>query len=249
MVVSSIRDILQPRGERREQETLALIDEFFDAVLVHGDPAVVPLGATFSLADRIVEKTVYTGYIAPPPVPRTLVEASAEGEIIVSAGGGAAGLRLYEAAIEAARIASKPHGWRILVGHGIEESEFRGLSRRAPENVLVERNRADFRELIAASAMLISQAGYNTIADIMVTGVPSLLVPFEGGGEMEQLERARRFEALGRCHMIREAELTADALARAGAAVLGEPEPVLPAMDLAGISHCADWLERRAVNY
>jgi predicted glycosyltransferase len=62
---------------------------------------------------------------------------------------------------------------------------------------------------------------------------------------MEQVERARRFEALGRCHVLFEAELGPESLARAVAEVLSGAEPIMPSMDLAGICNSADWLEAR----
>lgn len=242
VVVSSVRDILQRRDARREAETVRMIEQAFDVVLVHGDPALIPLDASFDAAHHIREKTVYTGYIAPAPVPRAPPDGLAGGEIVVSAGGGAAGLRLYESALEAARGDSSGRRWRLLVGGALTDEQFERLRRLAPPSVEMERNRVDFRELIAACGLLVSQAGYNTVADILVTGVPSLLVPFEGVGETEQLERARCFGKLGRCGVLRERDLSARALLDRVSGLLAAPEPIVPAMNLDGIAVAADRL-------
>jgi predicted glycosyltransferase len=62
LVVCSVRDLLQRRPER-EAEAVALVEQHFDRVLVHGDPRVAPLGATFGAAERIAAKLAYTGYV------------------------------------------------------------------------------------------------------------------------------------------------------------------------------------------
>jgi predicted glycosyltransferase len=71
LILSSVRDILVERRPEREEETVAAIARF-DAVLVHGDPALVPLELSFDATERIKSKLVYTGYIggaAPPLAP------------------------------------------------------------------------------------------------------------------------------------------------------------------------------------
>ncbi|RME96234.1 MAG: glycosyl transferase, partial [Alphaproteobacteria bacterium] len=53
-IVCSTRDILQePRKPGRAQESLQRLNENFDAVMVHGDPAFMGLERSFPLADRI----------------------------------------------------------------------------------------------------------------------------------------------------------------------------------------------------
>lgn len=54
LVAASIRDILQPVSKPgRLREILATLGAYFDLVLVHGDPAFVPLEASFPGAARI----------------------------------------------------------------------------------------------------------------------------------------------------------------------------------------------------
>ncbi len=244
LVVASIRDILHRRSARRDEETAARVVERFDAVLVHGDPAVVSLDASFGACAGIAARIVYTGYVAPPPVPRAAI-ATGDAEVVVSAGGGAAGRRLYEVALEAALTGFVARPWRLLVGSALDDEAFSALSRRAGGRVRVERNRDDFRDVLARAAALVSQAGYNTVCDVMVTGVPSLLVPFEGSGETEQLQRARRFADLGRCRFMREGELDAAVLTRRLEEILAAPGPIQPEIDLGGVDRSADWLLAR----
>ena len=61
----------------------------------------------------------------------------------------------------------------------------------------VFRFRSDFASLLNGAALSVSQAGYNTVCDILRAGCRSLLVPFSAGGETEQSVRAERLARLG----------------------------------------------------
>ena len=50
-ILASVRDVLVEKGEpRKTAKVIALARQWFDAVLVHGDAAVIPLEATFPAA-------------------------------------------------------------------------------------------------------------------------------------------------------------------------------------------------------
>ncbi len=216
VVACSVRDILVAKNKpQRLQETADLIAARFDHVLVHADGSIVTLDRTFPLADRFAEKTVYTGYVCerdgPAPVP-----PEARSGVIVSAGGGAVGLSLLRAA-----VAAKAHSvlasatWRILVADIIAEEEFRALSARAGSGVIVERVRPDFRELMSHAAVSISQAGYNTMMDIVQTRTPAVVVPFADDTETEQTERAMCFADRGLVTLVAPDAMTPRTLAAA----------------------------------
>ena len=61
----------------------------------------------------------------------------------------------------------------------------------------------------------ISQAGYNTVSDVLQASCRALLVPFTSGGETEQLARARRLEEMGLATVVLENELSGRPLASA----------------------------------
>lgn len=189
-VVSSIRDILAPPSKpKRVEQTEAVLAEFYDAVLVHSDPAIVPLSASWPASDSIAERLRYTGFVAPAKETDTASSATLDGtgEIIVSAGGGNVGLPLFTSACGAARLLPNVH-FRLLVG---AEAMRATLSSTAPANVTVEPLRPDFRALLSRAACSLSMCGYNTAMDILQTGVPALFVPFDEGNEVEQTLRAQ----------------------------------------------------------
>ena len=63
LVLSSIRDILVAPKRERIAETAARIDEFYDAVLVHGDPALAPLDLSWPVDETFRRIIHYTGYV------------------------------------------------------------------------------------------------------------------------------------------------------------------------------------------
>jgi len=214
MVVASIRDILQPKSRiERNQETCDLIDQYYDRVLVHGDENIARLGDSFDLADQIAHKVAYSGYIVNPSISPDDLQKS--DEVLVSAGGSATGLKLLQAAIAARpRSSFADNPWRILVSPQIAEADFQQLQ-MAPRGVIVERNRADFQQLLRCASLSISQAGYNTVTDILNSPTAAVVVPFSEAGEIEQTLRARLLDQNKRVVMLDQERLTAISLASA----------------------------------
>ncbi len=236
LIICSVRDILKSaRKPGRSEETQALIADYYDMVLVHGDASFVRLEETFPEADAFAPKLQYTGVVAEPAVARTDV---GEAEVLISAGGGAVGVELFEAAIAARPLSRYADlSWRLLVGPNVAEGIFTALSGKASDGVTVERYRADFRGLLAGAAVSVSQAGYNTVADILSTDTPAVLVPFDTDGEDEQPRRAQKLVQAGRAEVIAPSDLTPQRLAEAIDRATIMTPPVAFAMDMEGAAN------------
>ncbi len=246
-VISSIRDILQEKP-RRIQETLGLIQQYFDRILVHGDPRFVTLSESFSPAKDISAKLHYTGFISKPIAAYKAQKGA--GEVILSTGGGAVGQRLLLTAM-ATRSLSKlaDHPWRLLMGTNPNQIQWSTLQQQAPAGMIIEPARPDFPSLLASCTVSISQAGYNTVMDILRAKARAVLVPFRGSKETEQTLRAARLKAQGRVQVVEENELTPRNLAKAVDAALMTP-PLQPIdLDLEGGANSAqliaEWLSDR----
>lgn len=156
--------------------------------------------------------------------------------MVVSAGGGAVGQALFAAALSArplSRLAQAP--WRLLVGHQVSEPAYAALRSQAATGMTVERARPDFGEILARCRISVSQAGYNTVMDILTARARAVLIPFVGHGESEQNLRASRLAARGRVQLVPEAELSPARLAAAIDAADAMPAPGDHGIDLAGI--------------
>jgi predicted glycosyltransferase len=225
LIVASLRDILQrPRKAERAAAMVAYAREHFDALLIHGDPTVARLEDSFAETAALTDLLRYTGYIcAEPPL------GTRGREILVSAGGGAAGKVLLEIALAArqhSRLKDRP--WTFVTGPLTD-----GLGAQADKTVTIVRSLPDFRSRLAAAAVSVSQAGYNTLVEAVAAGTPTLAVPFETDREKEQRMRAGKFAARGWIKTMNQVDLTPQALAAAIDA-LADTAPPRAAIDLNG---------------
>ena len=78
------------------------------------------------------------------------------------------------------------HGWRILTGASLGDGELAALRDSAPPGVAVERFRPDFATLLRHCHVSVSQAGYNTVLDLLAAKARAVLVPFAAERETEQ---------------------------------------------------------------
>lgn len=241
VLVTSIRDILQERAKPgRNEETVGILNRHFDLVMVHGDPQFGALADTFPLASSITAEIVYTGMVAAPPS-----EPSNERyDVVVSAGGGAAGRLLVETAVAAARMSRPERRWCLITGPNLPQADFDAAVAAAPSSVEIFRFRKDFPSLLAAAELSVSQAGYNTVCDVLQAGCRAIYVPFAAGGETEQTVRAERLERLGLAVAISEAELTPARLAATIESRLAAPKPASHTLDLDGARKSAVLLRR-----
>ena len=249
LVLSSIRDVLvAPQRPERLAETTERIATLFDAVLVHGDRSVLPLEASWPVTPEIAGKLVYTGYLAQSssraqrsdpgadePSPSGLLRCArndGNAGILVSGGGSAAALPLFEMVLGAARLLPQ-QPFHLLIGRGVSESDFAALRQSAPANVRVEWARPDFPELLASCALSLSQAGYNTVLDLLQAGRPALLLPFDAGNETEQALRAAALERAGLARVVKLVE-GPQGLVAAIETALAQGDPPAAKVDLGG---------------
>jgi len=217
LIATSIRDILVRKQEIWKEEWMA--DQacaHYGRVLVHSDPDFVQLSDSFPFADRVAPLVRYTGYVGggARPVPQG---KDGEDEVIISCGGGAVAENLLSAALDARPLSRRAQDtvWRVLIGNDISEDAFQMYRKSAGDGLIVERARRDFPGLLHRARLSVSQAGYNTVLDILIAGVPCVLVPFAQVKETEQAQRAEALAAHGRAVVTPERNLTPERLAAA----------------------------------
>ncbi len=242
VIASSVRDILvAQRKPERNEEMLERVNRYFDHVLVHGDPDFIPFERTFPHARKIAGKIHYTGYVVDRTGRSRGDTAAGRGEVIVSAGGGAVGLALLHAAIEAQELTTAAgRTWRVLVGVTVPEPEYRDIAALGRDGVVVERARADFTTLLTNCDLSISQGGYNTLMEVLEAGTRAVIVPYAGGIETEQTLRAREMAKLGAFQLVNEDDLSPRIIARAADAALAGPPTSNAGLDTAGAEKTAD---------
>ncbi|HTN96246.1 MAG TPA: glycosyltransferase [Nordella sp.] len=239
LIASSVRDILQEnRKAGREAETLGVLNAFFDLVLVHGDPGFTRLEETFPAAAQVAPHIAYTGLVA-----GEAAVSPDRFDVVVSAGGGVVGAKLIAAAVAAAPgLLGRWPRWCIITGPNFPSSDRAALEARLPAGIVLATFRADFPGLLAGARLSISQAGYNTVCDILRARCPAVLIPFAEGGETEQSDRARRLAKLGLAAVLSEDQLSPESLAEAMAAA---PAPGTSSLNLDGAAETARILKQQ----
>ncbi len=242
-VACSLRDILvdaRPDQQHHDDRARWLTDRYFDAVLVHADRKLAALEDSFRPRTPLRTPLHYTGYVVPERDSSTTI---ARGDhLLVSAGGGIVGDELFRLALEARAQMREPMPLRIVAGPFLPEAqwlELRQATAGAPGVELLRQVPDMVAEMQRARASL-SQCGYNTALDIVVAGVPALVLPYATVTENEQASRAQRLAALGamRCA---PASIDAPALARELDA-LRAFAPRAAALDLDGAARSAQCL-------
>jgi hypothetical protein len=238
LIVASVRDVMRRSvSAERVAETVETF-RIFDAMLIHGDPALVSFDRSFAGWEQVKARAVYTGYVAEADVAGMTGDAGT-GEVIVSVGGGAVGAPLLKAAVAArprTRLADRT--WRLLVGASLPAGERTALA--AAQGVLVEPARRDSHPA-ARAALSISRA-----------------VPHRGRSAVPRDARLGRSRSAKPSRPIR-AQLLADRgrwqscrrRVSQGHSARGECAPARPldpaasARNAGGAAATVDWLHRR----
>ncbi|MDG4721046.1 MULTISPECIES: glycosyltransferase family protein [Thalassospira] len=213
-IICSVRDLLVRKNDPAKTQWMAdIARKYLDAVLVHGDPQLFGFDRSFACAEQISDLITHTGYVA--PVIGKMPDQTRSG-VLVSAGGGAVGAELIELAI-AARACSEKYGqddWHIVTGPHFPTSRFDAIATSLPSGIILHRFLPDFRDRMAGAAVSVSQAGYNTLMDVLSTRTPAVMVPFAEGGESEQTERAEILSKEGVISLLDLDGLSAQSLAK-----------------------------------
>ena len=250
LVVCSLRDILvdaRPDQQQHDDRARWLADRYFDAVLVHADPALARLEDSFRPRQALRVPVHYTGYVVPARSADSAAPAEPRGQhVLVSAGGGIVGAGLLRTAIQARALLREPGTpMRLIAGPFLPEPEWRSLQSLASGLAGVEllRQVPDMVAEMRHARASVSQCGYNTALDILVSRVPALVVPYATVTENEQSERATRLSALGAMQHLDAAALGPAQLAKAIDALLGFA-PSAVALGLDGATDSAQRLHR-----
>lgn len=244
----SLRDIIvPPQKESRLLQSMDWARTWYDRIFVHTDPAVVPLAASLSLPPDLAARAIETGYVVSQDDGLELRDHWPVPPIVVASGGGAVGGALMDAALDA-----RLHGcmadvpWLFLVGRHLPAPVAARLAAAVnpTAQMYVQPNRPDYRALLAHCRLSVSQAGYNTLMDLLALGHRGVVVPFVGAGETEQALRAKIFAERGWVWTVPEADLTPQNLAQAIERACAAPAKLYapPEVRLDGAGWTARWM-------
>jgi predicted glycosyltransferase len=247
-VVCSLRDIVVTKQDRvkHEEKICRLINQYFDLLLVHGDPKFMPLETSFSRVADLNCEVQYTGYVAQQEEETPQSLTTQQPLIVTSVGGGRFGHELLDSVVEASALLEDriPHQIQMFTGPFSPDDVFERLSKLAAErrNLTVERFTPHLLQYMRQADLSISMAGYNTTMNVLTTGVRSMLLPFIGNDDQEQRMRSERLEELGIVNVIRRDELQPERFAEKVIACLQQtPNPVN--FDMQGVEKTAKFVK------
>ncbi len=222
LVVCSLRDILVEKKDpdKYEKRVVAILNRYFDLLLIHADPQIIRLDKTFSRLGKIDIPALYTGFIAPAPAPgsrrrirRRLNLCDDTALIVASAGGGSVGEPLLRSVLQAFERLNPLERYRLQLfcGPFMADGVYRELQKLRSRRIGIERFSSDFPAWLAAADLSVSMAGYNTCMNILAAGTPALVWPF--GQNREQGIRAERLREMGLLHIAADKDLSPSRMA------------------------------------
>ena len=257
-VVCSLRDIVVTKQDqsRHEEKICRLMNQYFDLLLIHGDPAFQPLDLSFSRVEDLHCPVFYTGYV----VQEYVVQESASKDadlllidrdtplILTSVGGGRFGHELLFCVVDAAQyLEHLPHQILVFTGPFCPPEVFATLETKAAQrpNVVLQRYTPNLLAHMHQADLSISMAGYNTTMNVLTSTVRAMMLPFTGNDDQEQTLRAERLEELGMVQVIRPDDLQPQQFAQRVMDCLQQRTPAR-SFDFQGVAKTAAYLKKLA---
>jgi predicted glycosyltransferase len=244
LVMCSLRDIMVNARKdqvRHDNRARWLIDRYFDGVLVHSDPKFASLEESFRPSRPLQKPILYTGFVLPRG--ESNISSSRLRQVVVSAGGGMVGAPLFMVAIKA-----QPILWEklklpmtLIAGPFLPEADWLDLAEKAQQcpGLTLRRYVPNMADILSSHSVSVSQCGYNTVMDILKSGIAALVVPFSQGQEDEQGNRAKRLSDLGLLQQVDAADLDPERFVLEVEALLSfEPNP--SALDINGAARSVE---------
>ncbi|MDZ5078675.1 glycosyltransferase family protein [Nesterenkonia sp. HG001] len=224
--VLGMRDVLDsPEVAAREWETVGgaeRVAEAYDQMWIYGDAAVYDPRRTGEIPAALTTKGRTTGYLAHGR-PDDDGAPAARPYVLTMVGGGSDGAHIALAAA----LAEPPAGHRHLIVAGpqmpaedvarireaVDRRQESSPGRGGEPQVRVLRSAGNVPALVRDAAAVVSMAGYNSVAEVMATTTPALLVP-RYTRRAEQPRRTAALAAIGALDSLPAVELSPQALTR-----------------------------------
>jgi len=253
-VVCSLRDIVVTKRDQAkyEDKVCRLMNQYFDLLLVHGDPQFQPLEESFAKTSALTCPMYYTGYVVQPQPDVALTAAElglnpGQPLIVVSVGGGRFGHELLDCVMKASPLLKHLllHQIQMFTGPFMPDNKFADLQQQAMNcsNVRCRRYTPHLLSYLRHADLSISMSGYNTTMNILTTGTRAMLLPFTGNDDREQTIRAHKLAELGVVEAIELADLEPERFVQRVMACL-QKQPITMQFDVNGVQTTAQLLSQ-----
>ncbi len=239
-LVLGVRDILDDPERTRKvlasNGSFEVIDEFYDEVWIYGSKAIFDTTKEYAFPESIIQKTYYCGYLKRPTVSAERSEGPPR--ILITTGGGGDGSDLIEAYLTGLSTLPRNVALRSTVIFGPQMPQARRLEILRRFDYMADVNflefEADIANRYAESDVVVSQAGYNTVCELLSFCRRAILVP-RSEPVREQLIRARLMAERGFFEYIEPRDLKPESIISKVLIALASSSTTSTTLDLDGL--------------
>lgn len=202
-VLCSLRDILEPNfsgGKMGQDFSVKIINEYYDCILIHGDKKFIPLEETFPELNRINVSKYYTGYVTAMSHHRK-IDRQAFKKIVLSAGGGKVAHPFILKIISSFRHYGFGDGitLQVITGPIYPLKSFKVLQDivKNDNNIILNYSVESLSESWLDARLSISSGGYNTLMELISSGIPAIVSPYRNQTNSEQEIRSSYLNQMG----------------------------------------------------
>lgn len=211
-VICSVRDVIESGNNERNNKICRILNNVYNAILVHGDERIISFGDTFPSSESINIPIYHTGYV----VQRKFTEKNKSEEtptLVVSIGGGRLGQELLHALIVSHELIFEKLGYKTILFTGAFQSNdiLELLQSSTIDKSIIEINsfsKVTYQEKVFAASAIICMGGYNSLIECVSLNVPVLIYNRSFLQNDEQELRLKFFKKNGLIETISESELT-----------------------------------------
>jgi predicted glycosyltransferase len=239
-LVLGIRDILDAPERTREvlanSGSFTIIDHYYDEVWIYGTESIFATAREYAFPDSVLRKTKYVGYLKRPT--RHSLRSDGPPRVLVTTGGGGDGSEMIDAYLSGLSTLARSVALRstVVFGPQMPPARRQELLRRYGHFSDVEFLDfvPDLTKHYAESDVVVSQAGYNTVCELLSFSQRAILVP-RAEPVLEQLIRARLLAERGYFDVVEPKDLTPESLIAAVLRSINTEAGIREAFDLDGL--------------
>lgn len=239
-LVLGVRDILDEPERTREvlhsNGSFATLERFYDEIWIYGSQAIFDTAKEYEFPESLVQRTFYCGYLKRPTMPST--RTAGPPHVLVTTGGGGDGSDIIETYLLGLSSLARSVALKttIIFGPQMPESRRENLLTRFGHfgDVTFLDFDPDLTKHYAASDVVVAQAGYNTVCELLSFSQRAILVP-RAEPVREQLIRARLLAKRGYFDLIEPKDLKPGLLISTVLCALRTAPRMAEALDLDGL--------------
>lgn len=239
-LVLGVRDILdepeRTRAVLKNNGSFATLERFYHEIWIYGSKSVFDTAKEYDFPESLADRTHYCGYLKRPTLPTT--KSAGPPRVLVTTGGGGDGSDIIEKYLLGLSSLARSVALKttVLFGPQMPESRRNSLLARFGHfgDVTFMEFDPDLTKHYAASDVVVAQAGYNTVCELLSFSQRAILVP-RAEPVREQLIRARLLAQRGYFDLIEPKDLNPGLLISTVLCALRTRPRTTQALDLDGL--------------